>query len=439
MSPLARPLAFAFVSLHVCTAVHADVRHVGTTGHPYTSIQAAVDASASGDVILVHAGTYAGFHASGKAITVSADTDASVQLVGASVVTGVPVGHVAVVAGLRMRGADAQCPSSAPAEALFVLNNAGMVMIQACTIDGGNADGGGYMQYPPACANASMALQVVDASGGVVFVDSLVRASSPTSAGTGSYGCCPGFSQYPAPSAIGALVRDARTAWMSCEVRGGRGAAASDGAPGRDALSLQATLPGCGLFSLSSRFIGGNGGNALEDTFESYGGAGGNGISAGITTHLHLFGSVLQGGIGGGAMYPAAVAPSGVGLTGAPSTYQYTGAPLVIRAPSVAHVGSTIEFRAQGTPGTVVKLFASTQARFHYVPSWRGVLVPTTAASDSGMTMGTIPASGVLTVPYTVPQLSSGVPSRNLFVQAYRSDSAGGWALSDARCVTVVP
>src|SRR5262245_50043518 len=90
-----------------------------------TEIQPAVDASASGDIVLVRAGTYAGFTVDGKGITVVADTNAAVDVSGEVVVRNVAAGASVV---LQVRHV-----TKPLSPALEVTSNAGAVSLEGCT------------------------------------------------------------------------------------------------------------------------------------------------------------------------------------------------------------------------------------------------------------------------------------------------------------------
>lgn len=441
MRSLARLSAFAVVSFHLVSALHADVRHVAPSGQPFTEIQAAIDASSAGDVVVVHPGTYAGFMVDGKALTVCADgvgASAVAAVTGETVVSNLASGRV-VLSGLQLTGPSAQCPDQPGALGLRIVGNAGFVLVQSCTVRGGLSSGAGYLYQPPACASGVSAMLLQDNVGGVVLSDLQVSGTTAAWAYHPFGGCC-FYSQYYAPSAPGAVVISSRLALMDSVLVGGAGAGAAEGGPGSEGLQLHSTVPGRGAFVMGSTVRGGPGGPGFEDTLMYPGGNGGTGVQVTGLARMHLFSSTIAGGNGGPACcsgYPGGL--SGVPVGGLGLEHGYSGQHLQIRAPSVVHPGQSVTFEARGTPGVVVRLFASTDARFFHVPSWRGVLVPGVPAVDDGMTMGVIPASGVLSVSYLVPALASGVSSRHLFVQAYRTDPSGGYALSNARCVTVVP
>ena len=76
---LARLAALALLAL----PVRAGILVVDASGGgDFLDLQAAVDASVEGDTILVRAGTYAGFVATGKGLLVAAERGASVQVLG---------------------------------------------------------------------------------------------------------------------------------------------------------------------------------------------------------------------------------------------------------------------------------------------------------------------------------------------------------------------
>ena len=73
----------------------------GGAGVGFTEIQAAVDAAADGDVVLVRSGTYAPFQVVGKGVTVLSDVEQTVVVNGPIEVSGTPADSLVVLRGLQ--------------------------------------------------------------------------------------------------------------------------------------------------------------------------------------------------------------------------------------------------------------------------------------------------------------------------------------------------
>lgn len=80
-----RPLAACLLSVMVAAPGLAQTVHLVGAGH-FATIQAAIDAAAAGDVVLVDAGVYPTFHV-GKPLTITAVPSALVQVVGTGPIT----------------------------------------------------------------------------------------------------------------------------------------------------------------------------------------------------------------------------------------------------------------------------------------------------------------------------------------------------------------
>src|SRR5262245_36286230 len=102
----ARCVLCAAMILGPSALARANVLIVDANGAPgtFTTLQAACDAAAEGDTVLIKSGTYAGFAVADKALTVATDSNAYVQIYGAVRVRNLAAGKTAVLIGLKANG-----------------------------------------------------------------------------------------------------------------------------------------------------------------------------------------------------------------------------------------------------------------------------------------------------------------------------------------------
>lgn len=112
------------------------VRKVGTSPNAqFATIQPALDASSAGDIVLIEAGTYAGFTLTGKALSILADAGASVQISSTCSVSAIASGSV-LMRGLMIRAANGPAVGAAT-HGLQVHNCTAPVHLEQCEIVGG--------------------------------------------------------------------------------------------------------------------------------------------------------------------------------------------------------------------------------------------------------------------------------------------------------------
>lgn len=234
-------------------------------GGAFATVQAAVDAAADGDTILVK-GTWNGANElvlmGAKSLSLVADAGANVTLAGIAI-ENLGAGKSVLLRGLRLTG----FPLSDEAGALELFQNDGRIRVEACAISG---------------------------MGG--------------SAGSTS----PFATPKPGQSAV-TVSFCSDVALHGCTLKGGQGATIFDedfqlgASSGADAVTLRASL----VTLHGGTVSGGHGGNALDG-----GGSGGFGGDAILnkTATLHVEDSVLTGGNAGAADCDI----SGCGFNGSP-------------------------------------------------------------------------------------------------------------------------
>lgn len=392
-----------FPAFVIAVPAAADVLVV-QPGNPqaYPQIQAAVDAAVDGDVVLVKSGDYTTFQIVDEAITVVADTGAVVRVAGAVRVRGLAAARSVVLSGLEVTGEfnafDAQ------RHGLLVRNCGGSVRVIDCTFRG--------------AVNANSSCQ--PAHGAYVELSQDVAFERCTLVGHGA----------DFVTGRGLETVGARVALHDSIVHGGDGGqnlqcafGYADGGDGGSGAFL-----GSGSFGFASRteFQGGAGGAGTQFcSFPCfYNGSGGHGVSllTGSGAQFVEIDSIASGGLRG-ACNTCFGACQGycIGIDGgdwANSVVHVTGTGASLGAPRVVREGQTIQLDVHGTPGERVELRFSSRPAFGLHAGGRGVSLLSRRVDPFVADLGTLPASGVLSISWTVPDLGAGVNGTVIHAQA---------------------
>ena len=411
-----RALPLALVLLALSSPAAADVLIVdpgGTQG--FSQVQAAVDASQDGDLILVRAGTYAGFTIQQRSLTVRADVNAAVQVDGGVVVRDTPAGGVVLLGELTVRGAAAPFGSTTePGEdALSILDNAGVVRVQDCELVGGRGEHTFVGSPGGAACNVEDSLRTAlvgcDLTGGVgggdLFVVSLGGVGGAGLRTTGS----------------GVVLYD-------CSVTGGSGGDADlgfdqiggPGGAGCEVLDF-------GLFASNVTIWGGHGGGG------GIGGDGGDGLVVHPGGQAQLLDVALFGGFGANPQGTTGQAQSG----GGPVTV-LPGSARTLEAPGLARDGATVEVTVHGEPGDQVWIVPGQQTA--HLPAlalggvWlvqRPVLLtkaPTVVLGPSGTAVVSVPTAA----------LGASEASRELYLQTFARPQGGALRIGGPAHVSIL-
>lgn len=372
----------------------------------FPSLQAAIDAAASGDVVLASGTWTDGFTIDGKGIAVLADHSQVVHVgpstTGNCRVINVPAGQTAVLRGFDIQALGGVTPQgdSVAAIDLEVESCAGTVWIEECTF----TTGGPSLQIRD-CANVALVkVSAAAASGtGAVIERSRVAAVESTFAGAaGSNGGQSGFgSMFPA-------------------IGGGAGLSAKDGA--------QVSLEHCGAFGGA----GGNGfGIGLVCTPPAQGGPGVS-VGTGPTGPALVRGlaTVLAGGTGGfGSCPPAAADGLPAKLDGGQFVATSPPAAGFSIAPNPAREGDVVTLTPAVQPGDLTLLLLSASPGGTYVPAGGGTLL----AGPPSLVAG-IPGTTFL----LVPELGPGVSGVAVYVQRVRCPFGTGCTLGTSTALQLL-
>lgn len=192
-----------------------------------------------------------------------------------------------------------------------------------------------------------------------------------------------------------------------------------DGEEGDDALErlIHST---CDVYTYRSTFHGGNGGDGYGWTC-SAGGPGGHGISMDggrlFSRELDAAGGMAGDGCGGSN--PGVPVVLWHGAEHHPLLSPHSS----LEVPNVVREGDLIQVVIEAAPGTIVDLLSSSAQADRLISLRAGVLhlrVPLRSAP-----VGTIPASGQLSVSMVVPDLAPGEEGEVTYFQAILMDSLG--------------
>lgn len=424
-------LALAFL----CWTSHArgEIRRVAPVGGDHATIQAAVDASADGDLIVVAPGVYPGFRIDGKALDVLSFTGAEVVVQGTVTVENLPVAAHVLLAGLRASGADGIVGTPA-APGLLVRNNLGAVRVQTSTWIGGKgqafANGGGWSPHAPGAPGVR-----VESSLHVTLADATARGGI----GGGENSQC--FDCAGASGGDGISTATSALALYDCLLEGGRGGnAGAEGGTG----GAGARIESWGLFAAGCAFRGGDGGEAW-DFLPGGGGAGGPGIVVPVGTGARLLDNAYLGGAGGECWACPTWGPPGAGQSGGGLFLAIPGQARSVRTSAIADASLPLSIRADGTPGDRVYVVGAGWPAFRFKHGWNGVWLVPFPAPISVAPLGTIGGSGSLEAPLALAPLSGGATQGRALLQGLVVSSQGvpyiGNPLTVARvaCASLAP
>jgi hypothetical protein len=425
-------LAGLVLALTAPTAV-AEVWVVDQTGGPgsdFTAIQPAVNAAASGDLILVRPGIYAGFTVTAKGLEISAEFQSRFQLASGALVS---VQNLTAQQGFALRGAeDLPNESGDTGARLRIRDCAGWVWVEDC-----------HLTEPPspltyASTNGNAKLRFDDVGRAVVQRCDLTGGNGRSHSIIGDAGH-PGLWA----ERVGSL------AVHDCELRGGDGGfnLDSDGGPsghGGAGLVL-VSVPTTVLTGAVA--VGGAGGSGTGEV--CFGGAsGGHGVEVQEplfqeppSGHLYVLDLDAVGGPGGGdfACGPPGDAPAGLAVSAPPQLLTVLpGAARTLQAASPVEEGQTLNLRLAGQAGDLATLGFGAAPAALPLPDFFGALLIGDAAPLVQF-VGVVPASGFLVVPVPIPPLPGTVSNLSVLSQGVFVTPTLEVRLGGGTRVTLIP
>lgn len=424
-------LAFALVSITHAVQAQSNVWTVGGTQPNFTDVQSAINAANAGDTLLVRSGTYGAFLLDGKALSITADTSATVVLQGKTEIRNLPSGASTQLVRLQFIGFGFPSPATG---GLFVHDCTGPLRFTGCTMRGGNGKNG------PGATNGSEGARISRCDD-IALIATTLRGGD----GGGGTGGRKG--------GTGLFVRDSLLALYDCVVSGGRGGDdvndhAADGGPGGHGYES----PDAQIFASGSSFTGGRGGDGGEEQTDlgggcvhaGAGGAGGHGLLLGVVPpspqvpQAHLQTSSAQGGAGGfgGQGYMCPSGPNGapgtqIAILAGSSTTSTTPA-RVLLAENPVRESTTLPLTIRGVQGDRVWLLQSVQTQQLTNLPFEGRQLVAGAFLSRASMKGIVPASGQLALTLAIPALPLGVETSVLHLQVLALTPSGAGVFGSA-------
>lgn len=378
-------------------------------GGAHTNIQSAITAARPGDTLLVKSGQYAGFVLADKGLSIVGDVGATVLCTSGSSISGVPFGQRALLQNLDIQGVAFTTVFATP---LRVLNGLGAVRIEECSLIGGDRSRATALY---ASNSADVLLRACNLQGAATFT-----ASYPI--------------EYAGPggTAIGSLVAAYQSTFVGGEGGSGEGVFGGFGGSGW-------TQTGGELRVEQGVFRGGDGGDN-SDCLNGTGGDGGPGLRIDppwVTPSVRATNSTFTGGAYGlhtcgysGSDGPAVSGSAGLVTTTAPAR--------VLTVPALVRDFTTVTFTMSGVVGESVFVLVSARDDRATSTSYTGVL-HAAAPYLLRVGIGAIPASGVITYAWTIPDefVPDGL-SLTVTAQALHVAPSGAVALSNPVTMVVL-
>ncbi|HKE00337.1 MAG TPA: hypothetical protein VKE69_04955 [Planctomycetota bacterium] len=384
-------LAAAFTWVALATAAAGQQVFVVDDNHGpgvfTASIQTAVNAAASGDVVLVKEGFYSGpVTIAGKSLTLVGEAGATVSVgPGKLSITNLATSQSVVVRGIRV--------DSFNWVAIELKNDAGPVWIEDCVLRGG------FVPMDFAVASPGVSAELCA---------SVTIARSSVQGGAGA-------TQFPDTGGVG-LESFESTLWLFDSTFVGE--AGESGIPfnfaGWGGAGAHAT--GGSLFASGCEFRGGDGGGFFGT--QTSGGGGGTGLALDGVAASALECAFVGGSGGAGFVQPGPQGPPTSGSTLAP----LVGVARHFASTSPVREGRTIDWTLGGVPGEIAAVFYA-PAPTPGIPllAFGGALLVDPAALDA-LVLGTIAGDGTLAVAIPAPALPAGAFGLPLFLQSIHFD-----------------
>jgi hypothetical protein len=379
------------------TAVHV-VAPVPGPDVEFTSIAAAVAASADGDTILVRSGSYPAFGVNGHSVAITAEEGGDVVVAGGVFVIGVPAGGFVSLHGLSVYADEFSA-------AISLLNNPGPVWLEDCTLTGfQHGFYSVFLQGTPAL--------LVDHSDSVAVTGCLLQGGWGA-AGEPGASCISSNVHLYASTLIGGAghCEDAPSqhcgdAGPGLRVWGGFASAQSSTLEGGAAAAGLSACPGCQCSQI------GKGGVAVE-------------LSTG-SPWLEFYDVTLTAGA---ATEPCGAAGSDISGADNGQIVESFGGKFVLGFGSPVNEGGVTTLSADGRPGDTAFVLFSLLPQDAWLEKQGGSLLCSLPAVI--MVLGQLDAMGQLTVPVEVPPLPPGFEGLPIVLQGLRLSGSEGMLLAN--------
>ncbi|MBL8695068.1 MAG: hypothetical protein JNJ88_13320 [Planctomycetes bacterium] len=366
-------------------------------GVNFTSLQAAHDAAAPGDILLVKSGTYQGLTVS-KGITVTADKGALVNVSAAFfgigvVVSNIPSGQSVVLREIHIKNEDLSLFSS---QAFTILNCNGSVLLDHCSATG---------------LATQSALNLLNSNHVAVSWCSFLGGSGLNASPIG----------ISSDGAAAASVKASRLAAYDTTFQGGKGGNGLDLKPASSGGNgLEVTTTGASqLFASGCTFIGGAPGTGIGSPISG----------VGLFSQIAAFSATAYASTFSGSQ--------GTQLAG-PFT-NIAGPTRSMEVTSPVREGALVTATVQCGPADLVYLFYAENADLMNLVGVLGPLQLELATMNTLPPPMPIACSGSALVRFDAPQLSASTLGRTFYAQpVFRSTTDGILLIGTAASVTIL-
>jgi len=381
-------------------------------GVDFTGLQDAVDAADSFDTILVRAGTYGSFVVVDKSLSITADAGAAVDIEGSlasSQVVGLGPDGFLTLSGLHLR-------SQVDGEPALLLEDcAGSVWLDHCLLAGHNV--------PPS-------LLVDPPTPGLVTTgcSSVVLADCTLFGGAGLWG-------RTALQATGSALH-----LYGTSATGGSGQCDGKVIPTCGDGGAAASLTGGLLTAQSSTLTGGvpSPGNQVCIPFPlclcSISTSSGAALVLDGSAQAIVYDTTLAAGP---AHPPCGLEASSATIVLSGTLDESSGSPFVVSATSPQRVGDPAAIDFAGAPGDLAVALLAIFPLDVWLPKWHGPWL--VGGNFQILVLGSVPAAGILSLPYVVPALPPGFESVEFIVQAARQSGEGTLLANVSRVILLAP
>lgn len=405
MSALAL-LRGAFAVALLGAGLHADTLIVrGDGSGDFTDIQPAINAASDGDVILLQATNFAASPVlNGKALSIVGDASSPTQVVGMQV-RNLPAGRQVVLRNLKLRGQPATLFGGGPP--LTVVNSAGSVIVEDSVFIG--AASGVALGGVPTPGQPGL---VVQNSADVIVQRSVLYGG----VGLTTNNQNPFPTLEPGPGGPAIRMTASRVSLYGCTLTGGDGGAdLLFGNPGQSGAPGIELIPGAPsqLWIEGGLVSAGDGADGCSDPLLGCAGGDAVAMTAGVDLVRHRAAQFVPGL--GGDLSGGGQAPDGVGFTGTAQVVAGSATFAAIDSPLRAGEAGTLRLTGQpfapagymlGLELGPTTVFGGVKGPFFLTPPFFGPRL-----------LGTIPASGVLELPFVTPSVDvPGLEDGVLFV-----------------------
>lgn len=418
-------LLFAGTGSAAAAALDGQVRPVPGL---YPTIQAAVDASTDGDVVLVAGGFHPGFEIAGKSVSVESTPDAAVLLLGPVTVRDLAADQRVVLHGLR------RLAPIGGGVALVLADNLGPVRVESCHWRGGDA-------LPSTMSTLALP---GDPAVRAHNCAALAFAGGTAHGGRGAAIEDEDFQSSMSSGGAAMELDQTRAALYSLQLVGGSGGDnydTTDDWAGNGAAGIVATESELYLSGVHS--TGGRGGFADCDTFLGLCGKhgnGGHGLALVASTATARAAELVGGTASLGTPFGPSAGTPGSPVDGDPGSFTDTFGPSVYHvASSPVLLGDPVQLRFSAPAGQIAVLVLGNAPHAALVPlPGAGPLL----VAPSGLltlVLGPIPASGFANFPATTPAGTGSGSALSLFTQGALLDAeTSSVHLADPSHVTLV-